>query len=311
MNKLPVHLDFDVGTDDAIALICALLSQDKIDICSISAVAGNVPLEYTAQNALDIVDLLGYDIPVAKGASKPLLRDLRVAISHGKTGLGDVKIPSSSKSFATESAYDLIYKAACEYPGELIYLGVGPQTNLAIALLAHPDLKEKIKRIVIMGGCLVGGNTTQASEFNAYVDPEALKIVVNAGIPMTMVGLDVTLKTELPLWVIDELRKLSNPYAKLAVDVMDYCLRRNKEWGYDVANIHDALAFCSIVFPQVIQTKKYYLDVETYGSEMTRGMTVADFRNVFPDKEPNVDCATEVDVDSFWNWMVDLFKSAE
>lgn len=113
-----------------------------------------------------------------------------------------------------------------------------------------------------MGGCLVGGNTTQASEFNAYVDPEALKIVVNAGIPMTMVGLDVTLKTELPLWVIDELRKLSNPYAKLAVDVMDYCLRRNKEWGYDVANIHDALAFCSIVFPQVIQTKNIILTLK-------------------------------------------------
>lgn len=311
MNRIPIHIDVDTGTDDAIALICALVSQDKIDIRSISAVAGNVPLEFTAKNTLDIVDVLGYDIPVAVGAEKPILRELKVAISHGKSGLGDVKIPDAKAGFAKETAYELIYKSACQADGELIYLGVGPQTNLAIALLAYPDLKEKIKRVVIMGGCLIGGNMTQASEFNAYVDPEALRIVVNAGIPITMVGLDVTLKTELPLWVLDEIRKLDNEPAKLTASVMDFCLRRNKEYGFDVANIHDALAFCSIVYPEVIETKKYYMDVETMGGEMTRGMTVADFRNVRADKEPNVDCAVEVDVDGFWKWMVELFKAAE
>lgn len=311
MSKIPVHLDFDTGTDDAISLLCALLSQDQIDICSISAVAGNVPLECTAKNTRDIIHTVGEDIPVAVGASQPLLRELRCAVSHGKTGLGDVKLKESPKPYAKLSAWDQIYESACQHPGELVYMCVAPETNLAIALLAHPDLKDKIKRIVLMGGCLVGGNTTQASEFNSYADPEAMKIVMNSGIPITMVGLDVTLKTVLPLYVIDELRKLSNPYAKVAVDVMDFCLRRNKEWGYDEANIHDALAFCSIVYPEVIKTKKYYVDVETMGSEMTRGMTVADFRNVFPDKEPNVDCAVEVDVDGFWNWMINLFRSAE
>lgn len=310
MNRIPVHLDFDTGIDDAIALLCALLSQDKVDIRSISAVAGNVPLELTAKNTLDIVCAMGQDIPVIKGADKPLRRPLHCAISHGKSGLGDVVIPPADREFDNRTIEDAIYETACDAPGELIYLGVGPQTNLALALKKYPDLKDKIKRVVIMGGCLIGGNMTQASEFNAYVDPDALRIVVNAGIPMTMVGLDVTLKTELPLWVIEELKKLSNPYAKLAVRIMDFSLRRNKEFGFDVANIHDALAFCTIVYPEVIQTKAYYVDVETEG-EITRGMTVADFRNVCPDKKSNVDCAVEVDVDGFWNWMVNLFRSAE
>ncbi|MDD3402583.1 MAG: nucleoside hydrolase [Hespellia sp.] len=310
MSRIPVHIDVDTGTDDAIALLCALMSEDKIDILSFSAVAGNAPLDCTTKNTLDIADMMGNKAPVAIGAAEPLIRDLRVAISHGKTGLGNVVIPSATRPFSELSAYDQIYESACKADGELIYLGTGPQTNLALALKVHPDLKDKIKRVVLMGGSLIGGNTTQTSEFNAYVDPEAMKIVMRSGIPTTMVGLDVTLQTELPVWVIEELRKLDNKYAKLAVQVMDFMLIRNKEYGFDVANIHDALAFCAIVYPEVIKTKKYFIDVAT-AEEMVRGMTVADFRDVITDKEPNVDCAEEVDVQGFWNWMVDLFKSKE
>lgn len=309
MKKMPVHLDFDTGTDDAIALILALLSQDKIEIKSISTVAGNAPLEVTSRNTLNIVDVLEEHIKVSKGADKPLKRELECALSHGETGIGSVILPESKQPFYEKEAWDTIYETACESSGELIYMGVGPQTNLALALQKYPDLKEKIKRVYLMGGALAGGNMTQASEFNAYVDPEALKIVFAAGIPVTMIGLDVTLQAVLPDWVKEEISKMNSKHARIVNQIMDHCIKVNLEHGWDSTCIHDALAFCAIVKPEVIKTKSYYVDVETEGT-LTRGMTVADFCDVYPDREKNIDCAVEVDVDMFWNWMIDLLKTA-
>ena len=125
-----------------------------------------------------------------------------------------------------------------------------------------------------------------------------------------MIGLDVTLQTELPVWVKEMVERLETPEARLASQVMDFCLRRNKEWGYDVANLHDVVAFCAIVNPSVLRFKRYYVDVETEGT-ITRGMTVADFRDVCPDKEKNADCAEDIDLGGFWKWFVDIFKDYE
>ena len=311
MKKLPIVMDFDTGTDDAIALICALMHRDMLDIRAITAVAGNVPLEATAANTLNIADALGHtDIPVARGAAAPLKRELKCAISHGESGLGDVVIPPSKRSFCEKDAAEVIYDAAVECKGELICLATGPQTNLATAIQRHPDIIDLIKKVYIMGGCLVGGNMTQASEFNAYVDPEALQILFRSGIDVAMIGLDVTLQTELPIWVKEMVEHVETPEAQLASQVMNFCLRRNKEWGYDVANLHDVVAFCAIVNPSVLKFKRYYVDVETEGT-ITRGMTVADFRDVCPDKEKNIDCAEDIDLGGFWKWFVDIFKNYE
>lgn len=311
MKRIPVHLDFDTGVDDAIALLCALLCQDQIEILSVSAVAGNVSLEHTAQNTLDIVRGMGEaQLKVVKGAEKPLARDLHCAVSHGETGLGDVVIPHVQPDFYEKSVEDAIYESAEQAGGELVYLGVGPQTNLALALKKYPQLSGKIRRIVLMGGSLIGGNMTQASEFNAYVDPESLHAVFHAGVPITMVGLDVTLKTKLPGWVLERLQSMENPHAKLASRIMDFIRRRSRQYGLDEANLHDALAFCAVVCPDVLKTEPYYVDVETKG-ELTRGMTVADFRNVCPEKAPNANCAVEADIDRFWNWMIAVFDKEE
>lgn len=307
-KKIPVVMDFDTGTDDAVALITALLHRDILDICAVTAVAGNVPLEATASNTLNIVDALGHtDIPVAKGADKPLKRELHCAISHGETGLGDVTVPKSGRGFYEKDAADTIYEAALAHRGELDVLATGPQTNLAIAIQRHPDIVKLIRRVYIMGGCLVGGNMTQASEFNAYVDPEAMQILFRSGLDVVMVGLDVTLQTELPIWAKERVEAAGTPEAKLASQVMDFMIRRNQEFGYDVANLHDVVAFCAMVNPSVLTLKKYYVDVETEGT-ITRGMTVADFRDVCPDKEKNITCAEDIDVEAFWNWFVDVFE---
>lgn len=312
-KKIPVHIDVDTGTDDAIALICALLSQDKIELKSVSAVAGNVPLVYTAANTLNLLRGLGSDVIVAKGAEKPLVRELECTVCHGETGLGSVTLKDCGEAFYEKHAVDTIYESACAAQGELVYLGVAPETNLALALQKYPDLKDKIKRIYVMGGALHGGNMTLASEFNAYVDPEAFRYIVNAGIPMTMVGLDVTLKTAIPQWFLKEMHEIDNKYAKMAAAIMDASLEVNKEYGYDEANIHDALAFMAIVNPELLTTKKYYVDVETEGT-LTRGMTVADFTGVCemdPSKTENIDCAVDVDLESFWNVLLNLFKKYE
>lgn len=311
MKKTPIVLDLDTGTDDAIALICTLMHRHCLDIKAITTVAGNVPLSATSTNTLNIVDALGHsDIPVAKGANAPLKRELKCAISHGPTGLGDVVIPTSHRDFTEKDAAEVIYEAAVACQGELVYIGTAPQTNIALAIQRHPDIIGYIKKAYIMGGCLVGGNMTAASEFNAYVDPEALQILFRSGIDVTMVGLDVTLQTAVPIWVKEALDRLESPEAVMASQVIDFCLRRNKEWGYDEANLHDVVAFCAMVNPSVLTLKKYYVDVETEGT-LTRGMTVADFRDVHPDKEKNVWCAEGIDLGRFWRWFVDLFEALE
>lgn len=306
MKKIPIVIDVDTGTDDAIAVICSLLSQDALDIRAFTAVAGNVTVDLTSKNTLSIVDYLGWDIKVSKGAEKPLCRPLHKAISHGETGLGDVEVQEAKRGFYHKPAWETIYEEAEKANGELQILAVGPLTNIALTLQKHPDLKEKIKYITIMGGALVGGNMTMTSEFNTYVDPEAAKIVFEAGIPMTMVGLDVTLKTELPDWVVEKAAKAQNPYAQLATRIFRFMKKRSKLYGYDAPNVHDVLALSSILVPGVIKTRPYYMTVETKG-EITRGMTIADFNNV-EKKQPNVNAACEVDVKLFWDWISNLLQ---
>lgn len=309
MKRIPLVIDVDTGTDDAIAIICALMNTDVLDIKAFTTVAGNVGVDLTSKNTLNIVDYLGFDIPVAVGAAKPLKKELHTAISHGSTGLGDVVVPASSRSFYSKDAADTIYEYAVAMQGELEILAVGPLTNIAEAMIRYPDIVHLIKRITIMGGAVIGGNMTQTSEFNSYVDPDAGKIVFEAGIPLVMVGLDVTLKPQLPIAVYETTRRLDNKFANLASRIFDYMLRRCKQFGFDPPNVHDAIALAYLVIPQLLTLKKYYMTVETEGT-ITRGMTVADFNNV-TGKEPNVDAAVDININMFWDWMVSRFLNAK
>lgn len=309
MKKIPLVMDVDTGTDDAIAIICALMSTDMLDIKAFTTVAGNVGVDLTSRNTLNIVDYLGFDIPVAVGAAKPLKKELYTAVSHGSTGLGDVIVPGSGKSFYARDAADTIYEFAVAMKGALEILAVGPLTNVAEAMIRHPDIVRLIKRITIMGGALRGGNMTQTSEFNSYVDPDAGKIVFEAGIPLVMVGLDVTLKPQLPLAVFEAARHLDNKFARLASNIFDFMLRRCEQFGFDPPNVHDAIALASLVLPQLITVEKYYITVETEGT-ITRGMTAADFNNV-TGRKPNVNAAVDINCNLFWDWMIDKFLEYE
>ena len=310
MEKRPFLIDCDTGTDDAIAILAALYSP-LIDVKAVTSVNGNVLEIYTSQNNLDLLEYLGRtDIPVAHGAVRPLLCGdpmSKVAnVTHGKTGLGSVTLPSARKNtFDPRVASELIYDVAVECKGELELLVIGPMTNIAIALCNHRDLPSLLKHIWFMGGAVRGGNVLPTAEFNIWVDPEAGHIVTQSGIPMTMVGLDVTLKAVMTEEDIAQLRKADTKACALAADLLDYMVDRRNKGGEDLV-MHDALALAAALCPECLVCKDCFVDVEHTGT-YTAGHTFVDVKGK-TGKAPNMSVALEVDVPRFRKWLVETIS---
>jgi len=270
-----VLIDTDPGVDDAFALLLAMRSPE-LKIEAITAVAGNVPLELTLPNALRMVEIAGRtDIPVAPGAKAPLLRRLvTAAYAHGENGLGGAVFPEPTIKPVAEHAAELIRSVIRRYPKEVTLITVGPLTNVAAALNGDPELASLIKGVVMMGGSLSGGNITPAAEFNIYVDPEAARIVFQSGIPLTMVGLDVTRRTSLTDEHVRVLEAAQNPVSQAAAKIARHAIDHNREQGFLVGpNMHDSLAVAAFLDPTILKWKEYYVDVETTG-ELTAGQTL-------------------------------------
>src|SRR5258706_3169537 len=270
-----VIIDTDPGVDDALALLLAMRSPE-LKIEAITAVAGNVPLALTLPNALRMVEIAGRtDIPVAAGAKSPLMRRLvTAAYAHGENGLGGAVFPEPKTKPVPEPAAIRIRQVVMKFPVEVTLLTIGPLTNIATALNADPDLAGMVRSLVMMGGSLSGGNITPAAEFNVYVDPEAARIVFQSGIPVTMVGLDVTRKTSLTEDHVRQLQAGQNPVSQAAASIARNATEHNRQRGFVVGpNMHDSLAVAGFLDPSVLQLKEYYVDVETMG-ELTAGETL-------------------------------------
>jgi pyrimidine-specific ribonucleoside hydrolase len=270
-----IIIDTDPGIDDAMAIVLALRSPE-LKVEAITPVAGNVPLDLTLPNALRLLEIAGRtDIPVAAGASHPLVRRLATAGHvHGVNGLAGVEFPEPKTKPVRETAPEIIRRIVRENPGEITIVAVGPLTNVAMALRADPELASMIPAIAIMGGSLSGGNMTPAAEFNLYVDPEAARIVFDANIPLTMVGLDVTRKCRVSEEHIKQLEAANNPVSQAAGKILRATYERMRHGG-EVTDIdlHDALAVASLIDHDVITRKDYYVEVETVG-EWTAGQTL-------------------------------------
>lgn len=270
-----VVIDTDPGVDDALALLLAMRSPE-LKIEGITAVAGNVPLTLTLPNALRMVEIAGRDdIPVAAGASGPLLRRLVTATyAHGENGLGGAVFPEPKRKPVAEPAAEFIRQIVRKFPGEVTLLTIGPLTNVAAALDSDAELARMVRAVVMMGGSLSGGNITPAAEFNIYVDPEAARIVFQSGIPITMVGLDVTRKTSLTDDHVRVLEAAQNPVSQAAATIARNALNHNRERGFLVGpNMHDSLAVAGFIDASILQFQDYYVDVETTG-ELTAGETL-------------------------------------
>jgi len=307
MDKKPVIIDCDTGTDDAIAIIAALYSPE-LDVRAFTTVAGNVELQYTSQNTLNLVRYLGFDIPVSVGAEKPILRPGIIHTgnkTHGDTGLGTVSLPAADAEFDQRNAVELIYEEAVRWGGELELIPVGPLTNIAHAVMVYPQLKDLVRRITFMGGSMIGGNVTTTSEFNIWSDPEAARIVLASGIPLTMVGLDVTTRAVLNREDEEAIRSIGSDAAVFSADILEFMFKRNKKGGED-ALMHDALAVGVCINPLLVTQKEYFVDCECEG-KYTSGHTFVAVTNIFKGK-PNCSVAETLDLAAFKKWLIGALK---
>ena len=276
-DLIPIWIDTDTGVDDAVALLCSL-KLDKLAIRGISSVAGNVEHAKTFKNCRNVLAYAGReDIKVYPGAIKPMCVELDDASEvHGKDGLGGVVIPDSPAEKETMHAWDAIYEAAKKEGGKLQIVAVGPLTNIANAIISHPDLKDMIERILIMGGAAVGGNATMAAEFNIYADPHSAETVMQSGIPVVMFGLDVTVDAYLDSKDIQDIRDFNTKISKFFVDVVQSNLNFYiKNYKREILCIHDACPLIYLQYPEIFTGQKAGVYVETQ-SRLCFGKTVTD-----------------------------------
>ncbi|NEW04771.1 nucleoside hydrolase [Paenibacillus sp. SYP-B3998] len=309
--KKKVILDVDTGVDDALAILLAIRSGE-LDILGITTVNGNVSLDQATQNTCKILKLLGmeHEIPVVRGANKPLMRaahfEHRV---HGSDGLGgalqDMQVDVLP---AHGHAADFLVDQVRQHDGDVTLIMTAPLTNLALAVMKHPDLVHQVKEVIVMGGVVQGfGNVTPTAEYNMYVDPEAAKIVFQAGFPaLTLVGLDVTRKALLTDEHIQALgdSPLSRYIKESTADYMQRYYERN---GVRACALHDPLAVGVALNKQLVTTHPYFVDVETK-SELCDGQTVCDFQNRLL-KEANVHVCTDVSADEFLQLFIHALRA--
>jgi inosine-uridine nucleoside N-ribohydrolase len=299
----PIVIDCDPGHDDAIAILLALASPE-VEVRGITTVAGNQTLEKTTRNALKILELAGRtDIPVAAGADRPLMRDLRTAANvHGETGLDGPDLPEPVTVPVDAHAADLL--AELLEPG-VVLVPTGPLTNVALLLERHPDVKPD--RIVWMGGAIAEGNVTPAAEFNAFVDPEAAARVFASGIGVTLIGLDITHKALFTRAHADRLRGTGRA-GKAVAELSDFFqIFHESRYRFDGSPIHDALAVAEVIDPSLVTTVECNVEIET-ASQWCDGRTVVD-RWLVTDRPRNCRAGVDVDADRFLELLVDRISA--
>ena len=304
--KKPVIIDCDPGIDDAIALFIGF-AADNLDIRAITTVAGNVGINKTTNNALKLVEYIGKSVRVARGASRPIMKEPVTAEEvHGSSGLGNMVIPEAMGSIYYKNAYDTIYEEAINCKGGLQIIALGPLTNIALTLMKYPDVKKKISSITLMGGSIGIGNCTPSAEFNIYADPEAAKVVFESGIDIIMVGLDATHKALVFEADIEEIFSFKNGPSDLIGECMLSHLEFYKRRGFKGAALHDPSTVAAVIDESLIKTQYLNVEIETKG-EFTSGKTVVDVNRV-TGKKPNVHVAIDIDRDRFINLVKRLLK---
>ncbi len=298
-----IILDTDPGVDDAMALFMALASPE-LEIVGLTTIFGNAATEVTTGNALTLLDAAGRpDIPVARGADHPIATNYLGPVPqvHGADGLGNGGVEPSTRKTIESSAPDFIYSTALAAPGEITLLAVGPLTNLALALQAHPDLVDLVDEVVVMGGnALVPGNATPVAEANINNDPEAADIVFGAGWKIAMVGLDVTHQVNLSGQALGRIVSAGTATSLLLSKALPlYHSFFAETNGIDGIYVHDPSAVAYLLEPSAFVTKQWSLRVET--ESFSRGKTWPNIGNTDESVpkawqgRPVVDVCTEVD----------------
>lgn len=298
-----IIIDTDPGQDDAVAILLALSSPDDFDVLGIVAVAGNVTLAQNARNALKVVELAGRkDIAVYAGCERPIRRTLVTAEHvHGETGLDGPDLPAPKLKLEEQHGVDFIIDTLLAHDEGTVTLAcLGPLTNIAMAMVKEPRIIPRIEEIVLMGGGYFEmGNITPAAEFNIYVDPDAADAVFSSGVPITMVPLDVTHMMRSTKSRLTAIKAVGNRAGTAVYEMLSFSERFDlQKYSSDGAPLHDPCVIAYMLEPELFQGRLINVMIET-GSELTIGMTVADYWGV-TNRPKNVNFLRSGDADGFY-----------
>lgn len=303
MPTIPVILDVDTGVDDALAILFAV-KHPEIEVLAISCVAGNASLEQVVDNTLKILDAAGAPaIPVAAGALRPLIEPARSASHvHGADGLGGIQLPPTRRVAETVSAVELMRRTIMDAERPVTLVALAPQTNLALLLRTHPEVADKLERIVFMGGSASVGNATAVAEFNVWHDPEAAAIVLDAGVPTFMYGLDVFNQVSVEQDAAAVLAAGDDPIGRIVGALLGNRIALSEDESAQYTGlIGDAGAVCALVEPESLRIERRPVRIELAG--YGRGQTLVDMRQ-FPGEDivhglaeewASIDIALDVD----------------
>ena len=303
--KHKIILDCDPGHDDAIALLLAA-HHPGIELLAITTVAGNQSVDKTTVNALKVCSLANIrDVPVARGAKRPLVRPARHDPNiHGESGMDGPNVPEPDMEPVAQHAVDLLIELLLKSDGDITLVPTGPLTNIATAIRSEPAILPKIQAISLMGGAIGMGNREPASEFNIWADPEAAKIVFGCGRPITMSPLEVTHQALATDEVIGRLRSANKTVANFAADLLLFFGDSYRNvFGFPAPPLHDPCAVTVVIDPTIIQGHMARVEIETAGT-WTTGRTVCDVYGRWG-KEPNVRVGYGLDVPRFWDMVIE------
>ncbi|ELY2853182.1 ribonucleoside hydrolase RihC [Cronobacter dublinensis] len=304
MKKTPIILDTDPGIDDAVAIAAALFSPE-IDLQLITTVAGNVSVEKTTRNALQLLHFWQADVPVAQGAATPFTRPLRDAASiHGESGMDGYDFPAHDRQTLNVPAFQAMYERLMASPEPLTLVTIGPLTNIALLLTHYPACTAKINRLVMMGGSAGRGNFTPNAEFNIAIDPEAAARVFESGIEIVMCGLDVTHQAVLTPDYLAALPAL-NRTGQLLHALFSHYRAGSMTTGL---RMHDLCAIAWLLRPELFTLKRCFVAVETRG-DYTAGTTVVDIEGRL-NRPANAQVALDIDVAAFREWVAQTLARA-
>ncbi len=302
-----IIIDTDPGLDDAVAILFALASLEELEVLSLVAVAGNLPLGQTERNARRVCALAGCpDLPVYAGCARPLMRSLVTADHiHNDSRLGAV-LPEPEMPVQAQHGVEFLIEALrSAEAGTITLCALGPLTNIAMALVKAPEVVGRIRELVIMGGaCFELGNVTPAAEFNIHVDPHAAAIVIDAGIPITMIPLDVSHQLTTTEPRLAALRSLPNRCGTAVAELLaTFEKNRRAKFGLRAKALHDPAVVGYLLRPKLYEGRQVNVTVETQ-SRLTVGMTVVDWWGV-TGRKPNVRFMNTVDADGFYGLLTE------
>ena len=305
MAKQKIIIDCDPGHDDAIALLIAAFASD-FELIGVTTCAGNQTIDKTSQNALNLLSFFNKNVPLAKGSETPLNRPILTCPEiHGESGLDGYDFPKYLDRYESKEGYQLLCDLILTNPG-VIMITTGPMTNLALAINHNPNIFENIKQIVLMGGSTTEGNITKTAEFNILVDPEAADICFKSGVPLRMLGLNVTRKILVTDKIIKEASKISTRGSDLFVKLMKVFNKNQHDFfGLEYGPLHDPATIISLINPNAFKFENMNVQIDTSDTELA-GKTYCLKQEPF-----NCEVATEVNLDEYWKTVYEHLRRCE